>query len=619
MIGRWLAGLHLLLLLPGLSCARSATPRPAPGNDEIRIPAIQGRGHVSPAVGRAVVTTGVVTAVAGNGFYLQDRAGDGDDATSDGLFVFTSERPAVVVGDELRVAGPVAEFIPGGAATGNLSNTQIAAPTTIEILSKRRPLPRPVRLGNGGRIPPAVHVIRPDALPVNLQIKAQADVYPSDPGTAGIDFYESLEGMRVTVPDPVAVSGTRAFGLSGELFTLPDQGKHIAPGTARTGRGGIYLQPHPDNRGDQNPEIVQVQFDNRLLSGSVPAIAVGDLLGDITGVMGYDYGAFEVRVTQPFRIFPRGLRPDTTRLTGTAARLTVATYNVLNLSAREDDTAQRIRLGSQIAHNLRSPDILALQEIQDNNGEIDDGATDAAETLRALAQAVQAAGGARYAFLDVPPVDGTLGGAPGGNIRPAFLYNPERVRLISHESLTSRVLGQAGIADSLAFQDSRNPLAAVFEYAGQRLTLINNHLSSRYGSTPVFGAIQPFVQAGEEKREAQVRALNAYVAHLVATGRGARVIVLGDLNTFEFTNDLTDILPGPDRLLSNVLAKAGTDDRYSYIFQGNSQLIDHVFVTANLLNGAELDVVHINVDFPAVATVEASDHEPVVARFEMAP
>jgi predicted extracellular nuclease len=93
-------------------------------------------------------------------------------------------------------------------------------------------------------------------------------------------------------------------------------------------------------------------------------------------------------------------------------------------------------------------------------------------------------------------------------------------------------------------------------------------------------------------------------------------MVLGDLNTFEFTNDLTEILPGPDRILTNLVSKAGEDDRYSYNFQGNSQLIDHIFVTASLLEDAELDLVHINVDFPAVNTVEASDHEPVVARVQ---
>jgi predicted extracellular nuclease len=130
------------VLLLATSCARAATPGRLPAGGEIPIPVIQGRGHISPVVGRTIVTTGIVTAVASNGFYLQDRAGDRDDTTSDGLYVFTSQRPVVSVGDEVRVAGPVVEFIPGGPATGNLSGTQIAAPTTTEILSRRRPFRR---------------------------------------------------------------------------------------------------------------------------------------------------------------------------------------------------------------------------------------------------------------------------------------------------------------------------------------------------------------------------------------------------------------------------------------------------------------------------------------------
>jgi predicted extracellular nuclease len=600
-----------------LGCARSTIPGPAPrdGRGEIPIHAIQGPGHISPVVGRTVTTTGVVTAVAGNGFYLQET-GDGDDATSDALFVFTSARPGMAVGNQVRVRGPVVEFIPGGRSTANLSTTQISLPTSLVVVATRQPLPHPVRLGTGGRIPPALYVIRPEAGAVNLQIKAEADAYPFHPDTAGIDFYESLEGMRVTVAAPVAVSGTRTFGLGGEVFTLPEEGKHLIPNTARTRRGGIYLQPDPGNRGDQNPEIVQLQFDSDLFADRIPSITVGDQLSDVSGVMGYSHGSFELKATGSFMVYPKGLRPDTTRLTGTASKLTVATYNVLNLSARDDDAAQRAKLGSQIAHNLGTPDIVALQEIQDNNGETDDGTTDATLTLGTLTQAIQTAGGPRYAFFDVPPIDGTLGGAPGGNIRPAFLYNPARVSLIAHESLTPAVLARAGIADSLAFKDSRNPLVATFEFTGRRFTLINNHLTSRFGSTPVFGAIQPFVQAGEDQRAAQCRALQAYVAHLSAADQRARVAVLGDLNTFEFTDDLTDILPGPDRILTNLLVKAGDGDRYSYNFQGNSQLIDHFFVTGSLLQGAELDLVHLNVDFPTVGTVEASDHDPLVARLE---
>jgi len=76
---------------------------------------IQGKGHISSFVDQAVETCGVVTAVGFNFYFLQDAVGDGDDETADGLYVFTtSDKPAV--GDEIRIAGEVAEFIPGGSA-----------------------------------------------------------------------------------------------------------------------------------------------------------------------------------------------------------------------------------------------------------------------------------------------------------------------------------------------------------------------------------------------------------------------------------------------------------------------------------------------------------------------
>src|SRR5687768_4406947 len=155
----------LLTFLSG--CAGGTTRASLPEHaGEVPIPAIQGRSHISPLVRRTVTTTGIVTAVAANGFYLQDPRGDNDEATSDGLFVFTRAPGAPAVGDEVRVTGRVAEFIPGGTASGNLSSTQIAEPTTLVVLAKQQPLPPAVRLGRGGRIPPAVHVIPRDTPPV---------------------------------------------------------------------------------------------------------------------------------------------------------------------------------------------------------------------------------------------------------------------------------------------------------------------------------------------------------------------------------------------------------------------------------------------------------------------
>ena len=124
------AGSACLERLPGVS---SMTP----------VGTIQGAAHTSPFRGRTVATTGIVTAVDTDGFYLQDPAGDGDTRTSDGVFVFTGRKPAAAVGDRLCVRGPVAEYQPGGAATNNLTITQITRPR-VTRLSRRNRLPAPV-------------------------------------------------------------------------------------------------------------------------------------------------------------------------------------------------------------------------------------------------------------------------------------------------------------------------------------------------------------------------------------------------------------------------------------------------------------------------------------------
>lgn len=603
----WTAPLLLLFLALGWYGIR-----PHPGAGEPAISSIQGRGHYSPLAGRRVTTRGIVTAVGSGEFVIQDHGGDDDPATSDGLLVVADRLADLAPGDEVRVTGVVAERASG---PGQLTTTRIEASSAVVVLARDRPLPPPVPLGPGGREPPEVQIIAPDELPVDLADPAGAGTNPFTPDRDAIDFYESLEGMRVTLCGPVAMSPTetRRDG-SNDFFVLPCPGRTTDPASVRTDAGGIRLLSGPHNRGNQNPQRVRIRLEPSLASGS-PRVAVGDRMADLTGVLGYAFGAFQVRATEPVRLLARSSwRPETTALVRGRSRLTLATYNVLNLSAAPEDAAQRARVGRQIARALSGPDILALQEIQDASGEADDGTVDAGPTLRALADAVRAAGGPRYAAFDVAPKDGRAGGAPGGNIRNAFLYDSTRVRLLAVRSLSRADFAAAGAPSPDAFAGARDPLLGEFEFAGRRLTVINNHLSSRWGSTPVFGAVQPFVQAGEEAREAQVRGLRAYVARLLDADRGARVVVLGDMNTFEFSDELAELLPGTPPVLENLIWRVRPGQRYSYIFEGNSQVLDHIFVTPTLAERAEVDIVHLNVDFPA-GEVSASDHEPVVARF----
>jgi predicted extracellular nuclease len=615
-----------MAMLVALLLILLAAPAASGQSNSVSISEIQGAGHISPYVGQTVTTEGVVTAVAFDGFFVQDPDGDGDDDTSDGMWVFMGNfcNECPDVGDEVRLTDRVDEFIPGGASTGNLSTTDMAFPN-VDVYSTGNDLPEPVIIGRSGRIPPNVDVISEDELPVNLQ--TNPGVF--NPDNDGIDFFESLEGMLVTVEDAVAVSAVRSFGnFSSELFTLPNRGhpQVIAPNNVRTDRGGINLAADADGYGDTNPERIQIQFDasdirtGTLFPSTVPEIIVGDLLTDVTGVVGYDFGNFEVRATLDFTTTGSLLEPETTSLLGTRKAVSVASYNVLNLSPLSSDDNQRAELARQIVNNLGSPDVIALQEIQDNNGTIDDGTTDATLTLQAFVDAIASAGGPSYEFFDVAPDDGSSGGVPGGNIRNAFLYNDDRIELDGFVSLTPDVLGAAG-ADPNAFDGTRNPLAATFAFDDREFTVINNHLSSRFGSTPIFGGPQPFFQAAETNREAQLGALNDYVDFLLADDKDARVIVLGDFNTFEFTDDLTEILPGTldgKAIMKSLLDEVEDDDRYTFIFDGNSQVLDHMFATRNLLEKASFDIVHLNVDFSRLRLdTVASDHEPLVGQFDL--
>ncbi|NIA67456.1 endonuclease [Pelagibius litoralis] len=543
---------------------------------------IQGAGHTSVFNGQLVVTTGIVTALAGNGFFIQDPDGDGDIATSDAIFISSGE--TVAVGDAVEVTGLVEEDLPGGAAT-NLTTTQIAGNPSVTIESSGNALPASTILGAGGRVPP--------------QQVVEDDAFGSfDPTTDGLDYFESLEGMLVTVPDAVATSATSRFG---ETWVVADGGDNVGP-EGLNPRGGIDLEEN-----DINPERIQIQTSSGL------GADVGDGLGDVTGVLGYNFGNYEVRPTGPVVVTDGGLTAETSALAGTENQLTVASYNVLNLDGSGGDAAQMAILGQQIANNLGGPDIIALQEIQDNNGITNDGTTDASQTLQQLVDAIALAGGPTYAFFDVAPVDGTQGGAPGGNIRVAYLYNPDRVELVD---------GSVEALELDAFAGSRIPLQARFDFEGNEITLINNHFSSKFGSTPVYGAIQPFINAGADEREAQAQAINDHVDGLKADDPDAKVIVLGDLNDFQFASP-QPILTGEadgNQVLFDQIEELEDDEVYTFIFEGNSQVLDHFLVTENLTEDIEFDIVHVNVDFDDGArngTETGSDHEPILGRLSL--
>ena len=565
---------------------------------------VQGRGHISQFRGQRVTTAGVVTAVDTDGFYLQDPVGDGDPDTSDGIFVFTRKPPTVAQGDALRVRGVVTEYQPGGAKTNNLRITQITRPR-ITRMSRRNRVPAPVVLGAGGRVPP-------DRIIDN-------DGFASfDPGEDGIDFYETLESMRVTVRDAMAVSPTSRHG---KIFVR-------ARGTLSSGlnrRGVLTIGP-----GDFNPERILINDERGLSPIATPHVKVGDSLGDVTGVVSYGYGNYEVRFTQAFTPTRGRLEPESTGLRSGRGYLTIASFNVLNLDPNDRDGDADVAAGrfdavaSIIARRLRSPDIVALQEVQDNDGSAKTRVKAADATLRLLVERIAALGSVRYRFIDHPFIgSGTSGGQPGGNIRVAFLYNPARVDLVPDSLATVTDPRDQRTNPNNPFFDGRLPLAASFRSRapdGARVTVVNNHFNSKRGSRPVFGEVQPFterqedpsVNSGVEHRRRQARAVRDFVARRLAARGDTHFVVAGDFNEFEFVSPLKIL----EERLHNLTNDLPADERYTYIFEGNAQSLDHILVSPSLRASAEVDIVHVNAEFAETAA-RASDHDPVVVRLRL--
>jgi uncharacterized protein len=584
---------------PNPQNSESEPPPPPPVKT---INEIQGAAHLSPLDGLAVADVhGVVTAKRNNGFWMQDPTPDADPATSDGLFVFTSSTPTVNVGDDVLVDGTVAEFRPGNDPV-NLTTTELTAPhVTVQASGVTVPV---TLVGPGGRTAPTT-VIEDDAT---------GDVENSgvfDPSTDGIDFYESLEGMHLELQNAVAVGPRSSFG---EIPVLPAGG---AGAGVRTNRGGILLRVN-----DTNPE--RIHLDDVL--APTPVMDVGDTIpGSLFGVLDYSFGNFKLLVTSTPTAQRNGLAREVTA-TGSHKELAIATFNMENLSP-VDPPSKFDELAQIIVTNLGSPEIIVAEEIQDNDGPANTAVVTADQTFARLIASISAVGGPTYDWRSIDPVDDADGGQPGGNIRVGFLFrtdNPD-LQFVDRPGGSSttavgvvKVAGQVQLTSSpgridptnSAFTNSRKPLAAEFVFRGKTVFVVANHWNSKGGDNPLFGRFQPPVAVTEPQRAQQATAVAGFVKNVFGLAPNANLVVAGDLNDFDYSAAVgivsaTGMLDLPSTLPDG--------ERYTYDFEGNSQVLDHILISpAMAARGFAYDVVHVNSEFAD----QASDHEPQVARIK---
>lgn len=572
---------------------------PVTGATGLKIRDIQGQSHNSPYKDKNVVDVpGVVTQVVdSSNFYMQDPNPDDNSNTSEGLLVYKPTH-GVAVGDSLTVSGLVKEWVLDGYAEKlqtDLAMTEINAQSgKITKLSSRNPLPTPIEIGK-------------DAIPPTSVI--DNDKFGAfDPEEDGIDFYESLEGMLVSIENPI-VTGPQKFG---EVPVITGQ----VDGKAYTKEGIPLL-----TKENQNPEKMLLQLDDR----SYVTKAGDSFAGTVTGVVSYTFSNFKIltKAADLPELVERERTNEITTIQKEEDKLTIAGYNIENFVA--SDAVKRDKLAKSMVENLGSPDIIGLVEVLDESGESNNGIVKADANYKALSDAIQGFGGPTYAWTEIAPVNGQDGGVPGGNIRVGYLYNPERLTLneAPKGDATSAVAYENGSLTlnpgridptNAAFNSSRKPLAAEFTFQGEEVIVINNHFNSKGGDQPLFGKNQPPYLESEAQRVQIATIVNSFVSDIKEKNENANVVVLGDLNDFEFSAPLA-ALKGDD--LTNLVETLPASERYTYNYQGNAQVLDHILVSNNLAKAATLDIVNFNSPYMEEHG-RASDHDALVAQLDLA-
>nr|WP_240325249.1 endonuclease/exonuclease/phosphatase family protein [Amycolatopsis thermalba] len=577
------------------------------GGTPAKIHDIQGTTRLSPLAGKKVTgVTGIVTALrtfgSARGFWMTDPRPDADPRTSEGVLVFTgSTTPAVAVGDAVTVSGTVTEYYPDGRANSTYqSTTEITGPKwTVQ--------------SSGNPLPAATPITR-STVPGSLAPQPGGNIegLPLEPAKYSLDFWESHEGEVVSVLDAGVVGPSTEYN---EIYVT------TKPRENRTDRGGtVYTGYDTPNTG-----ILKIESLIPFAQRPFPQADTGDTLaGPTSGPVEYDsFGGYTLQATVLGEVKDGGIQREVTRRQS-PSELAVATYNVENLSA-VDDQEKFDQLAHGIVDSLASPDIVTLEEIQDNNGAEGegDGVVAADQTLRRFTDAIVAAGGPRYEWRQIDPREGMDGGEPGGNIRVGFLFNPRRVSFVDRpggDATTAvsvvRERGKPHLSVSpgrvdpgnAAWANSRKPLAGEFVFHGHTVFVIANHFNSKGGDQPTHGRYQPPARSSEVQRGQQAQVLRGFVDQLMAADPWADVIVAGDLNDYQFSPALRTLTAGG--ALTDQIDRLPADERYSYVYEGNSQVLDHI-LTSRALRWVDYDVVHINAEFAE----QASDHDPQIIRY----
>lgn len=608
---------------------------------------IQGTNNIAAISGLVTVQGTVVGDYEGptpnlRGFYLQD-GGDGNPATSDGIFVFSGDSNRVDVGDVVQVTGTAAEL---------QGQTQIGGEVTI------------VDCGSTQSV-----------TPVDVTLPFAATV-------AGVDYLERFEGMLIRLPQTLYVTEHFQLGRFGQVVLsssdrLYQPTHRFAPGGSGSQRAAQQQANNlnqliiDDVQNSQNPDPIRFGRNGTPL-GANNTLRGGDTIVDLVGVLSYGWGGNSAS-PNAYRLRPLGAlgggAPDFQATNGRptaptpGGNLKVAAFNVLNYfnnfadgntatagcfpSGTESDcrgaenqtefTRQQTKLVKAIVGT--DADIIGLMELE-NDGY---GATSAIQSLVDALNAATAP--ATYTRLDVDTATGQVNALGLDAIKVGLIYKTAKVHPVGTTAV--RNSGAFGIFQTSNGSTQRNRPALAQTFArnldGAQLIVVVNHLKSKGSSCDDnLSPVGPDLDLGDGQgncnltRTAAATELAAWLATDPTDTGEPDILIIGDLNAYAMEDPVTALKnAGFTDLLASTVGSAA----YSYVFDGQWGYLDHALASASLtaqvtgvaewhINADEPSVLDYNTNFKSTGQVtnlfgadpfRASDHDPVVIGLQLRP
>lgn len=562
-------------------------PTPTPTNTPspcTTIPEIQGPGNVSPCENRNVVNIpGCITGVTDTGFYFQDESGDGNAATSDGIFVYqysTWGNPGGwEIGDRVTVSGQIIEYY---------DTTEFQSGNSVNVV--------------GSCTPPAATQIQPNTNP-NM-----------DPMT----LYEQYEGMRVRMSFAGWVVGaTKRF-----ISDFPAGDPEIAFvdfGSSIPDYGRVFEMDYPGYQG--------INYLSGGLNQDLPDLDFGDDIAgvNVTGVLGYQFDKYTLLIDAPPNLTyvdnadVTAYNPDLNPL---AQEFDICSFNVENLFDHINDgqgdwgdwapgwpdsgtpegealyQAKLDEIAAVMVNSMKACQVIGVQEMEGKQQIYND-----------LAAAVAAlTPGATWTGVYVESGDGR-------DISQGFLYRSNLVTLVGGVTPVSGAPYTSWVADGV-LDFVRVPATALFRFHAGTAFQTDIHLyTAHFKSKRASGSCAtPDCTDIREKEAADLRDILVHHQNV-----GERAIGGGDLNDTLGSSPI-DILEAAAGI-TNFHIMLPPAQQWGYVFNGESEVLDYMFVTNNLaatqlpglLWQPDFSPIHMNADFPS--SERSSDHDPIRAIF----